>query len=969
MTTAPSTPALRVRFDHFEIDEAEARLTDDGQPVHLAPKPFALLCALVRVPHTLVSKSDLLDLVWGHQFVSESVLKTTISDLRAALHDEPKKPRFIETVSRRGYRFIGAVEDAAPPARAPLPDAAPASVPASGVAAIGRAGVLKQLRTAWDLAVSGRRQLVWISGEAGVGKSTVIERFIGEVGEASFAHGQCVEQYGQGEPHLAILEALTALCRRDPSLVELIRAVAPTWLFQLPWLSSAAEREALRRELAGASQARMLREMGELLDRTTEQRPLLLVTEDMHWSDHATVQLMDYLARRRSGARFMWLASFRLTELIAAEHPLAIVRHELRLHGLGKEIVLDHFSEEEVGEYVRARVPSLAADTALVRALHERTEGLPLFVAGVLDDLVAHLDGDADPRARLAAMSLPETLSGVIERYIDELPAEQRRLLDAASVCGVQFRVPTVAAVLEMDPLATADACAELGRRHRWLRDVPVATQSPAADGAYAFRHALYREVLYKRIGRLARVELHRKVALTLERERAQGAKVGAAELASHFDLAREPGSALRCYAEAAEAALLHFSPAHTLSLTQRALELLASVAHDPARSAIEVTLCALRGTAAMQVLGFSSVELQESFERALERLDEVPGHPLRALFLSVLGMARHIRGEPGEAAAIARRSEALWQATADDAALVCACMLNGILERDAGRTTAAREWLERGIAAVQALDATTSPAVFAADAGVMLLGMLALALHDAGLVDEASARVRAASERALALGQPAPRQAAWWFEGLLGVRAGEPERVADAAARLQTMHDEEYDAPEGKAAALWFGGWAQAQLGHPREGHRLIRQGHDEVTRIGMRAFGGETLGYAAEALLLAGDAAGARREIDEAVVAAQATGDRSALPRLWMIEARIERALGDPQRARVSLERAIAEASQQEAAWLELLARSALCERDDATRDERAALGALVDRLGEGRDTPAFAHAAALLGRPVPA
>jgi len=214
-----------------------------------------------------------------------------------------------------------------------------------------------------------------------------------------------------------------------------------------------------------------------------------------------------------------------------------------------------------------------------------------------------------------------------------------------------------------------------------------------------------------------------------------------------------------------------------------------------------------------------------------------------------------------------------------------------------------------------------------------------------------------------------APRQAAWWFEGLLVVRAGEPERVADAAARLQTMHDEEYDAPEGKAAALWFGGWAQAQLGHPREGHRLIRQGHDEVTRIGMRAFGGETLGYAAEALLLAGDAAGARREIDEAVVAAQATGDRSALPRLWMIEARIERALGDPQRARVSLERAIAEASQQEAAWLELLARSALCERDDATRDERAALGALVDRLGEGRDTPAFAHAAALLGRPVPA
>ena len=90
------------------------------------------------------------------------------------------------------------------------------------------------------------------------------------------------------------------LSRRDPSLVDLIRAVAPTWLFQLPWLSSPEEREALRRELSGAGQARMLREMGELLDRYTEQRPLLLVTEDLHWSDPATVQLIDYLARRRS---------------------------------------------------------------------------------------------------------------------------------------------------------------------------------------------------------------------------------------------------------------------------------------------------------------------------------------------------------------------------------------------------------------------------------------------------------------------------------------------------------------------------------------------------------------------------------------------------------------------------------------------------------------------------------------------
>ena len=118
MTTRSSTtaPPLKVRFDRFEIDEPEARLSDGGQPVHLAPKPFALLCALARAPHTLITKSALLDDVWGHQFVSESVLKTSISDLRAALQDDPKQPRYIETVSRRGYRFIGTVSEAAKPA-------------------------------------------------------------------------------------------------------------------------------------------------------------------------------------------------------------------------------------------------------------------------------------------------------------------------------------------------------------------------------------------------------------------------------------------------------------------------------------------------------------------------------------------------------------------------------------------------------------------------------------------------------------------------------------------------------------------------------------------------------------------------------------------------------------------------------------------------------------------------------------
>jgi len=109
-----------LRFDRFELDEADARLTCDGQPVALAPKPFAVLCALARTPRMLITKNALLDAVWGHRFVTESVLKSAISEVRAALGDDPKQPRYIETVSRRGYRFIAITIGGASPGAAAI---------------------------------------------------------------------------------------------------------------------------------------------------------------------------------------------------------------------------------------------------------------------------------------------------------------------------------------------------------------------------------------------------------------------------------------------------------------------------------------------------------------------------------------------------------------------------------------------------------------------------------------------------------------------------------------------------------------------------------------------------------------------------------------------------------------------------------------------------------------------------------
>ena len=186
---------LHLRFDAFDLDEADARLKRDGKPVALTPKAFGVLCALARQPGTLVTKNVLLDLVWGHQHVSESVLKTTVSQLRAALADDPSNPRYIETASRLGYRFIakmGPYPAFSQVGAKPTEKTAPIHLETASdpTVFIGRKTPFARLQEAWRRASAGQRQLVWVAGDAGVGKSTLLEVFTRASGAVAIAQGR-----------------------------------------------------------------------------------------------------------------------------------------------------------------------------------------------------------------------------------------------------------------------------------------------------------------------------------------------------------------------------------------------------------------------------------------------------------------------------------------------------------------------------------------------------------------------------------------------------------------------------------------------------------------------------------------------------------------------------------------------------------------------------------------------------------
>ena len=314
-----------------------------------------------------------------------------------------------------------------------------------------------------------------VSGEPGLGKTTLVRAFQDELSLTPYvwtALGRCIEHYGAGEAYLPLLDALTQLQTEQQRsvLVPLLQQHAPTWLAQLPSLISEEQRQ-LVSIAPTATRERMLREFAHLIETLTAQAPLVVILEDLHWSDPSTLDLLVALAQRRGPARLLLIGTYRPEAIYVDNHPFRSIVQELHAHRLCTELALAPLAETELQAYLTTHFPQNTFPTELARVLQARTEGNPLFLTNLLETFVSRGIFERRNGAWMLTQPLftlaketPESFRLLLERQIERLTGEEQQTLTAASLVGHEFSAATVAAALGKEVITVEARCESLAK-------------------------------------------------------------------------------------------------------------------------------------------------------------------------------------------------------------------------------------------------------------------------------------------------------------------------------------------------------------------------------------------------------------------------------------------------------------------------------------------------------------------------
>jgi predicted ATPase len=720
----------------------------------------------------------------------------------------------------------------------------------------------------------------------------------------------------------------------------------------------------------------MLREMAEAVEVVTAERLLMLVLEDLHWSDHATLEWLAYVARRRDRARLLILATYRPVEVIGHGRPLRTMLTELRRHDQCNEQALSYLSETEVTAYLRHRFGSAQAmPSALTQALHQRTNGNPLFLVSVADDLDLQTAlanggeaGGMDAGASTVAQTLPSNLKQLIEDDVEQLDPDAQALLEAASVAGRTFAIASVAAgAAQADDLIETQ-CATWARQGRFIETADQETwQDGTVTACYRFVHDLYHEVIYGQVSAGRRVRLHRQIGMRKEVGYAAQAWERAAELAMHFAQGQDGERAVQYSYIAADNAMQRHAYHEAITHLTQGLSWLTTLPETPDRLQQELDFHIKLGAALRITKGNAAAEVERAYARARELCRQLEN--ATQLLPVLVGLILYYQGREQLQTAyqLAEQLLHLTHTQHEPALLIVAHYFLGMVLFLLGEPALAQTHHTQGLATYTPQEQRALELRFDLDFGVTSLSHLACEVWQLGYPDQAMQHSQAALTLAQEVAHPYCQALALaWAAVFHQFRRDTPEAHERAVAAINLGTEQGF--------ALWVArgtvihGWALAAQGQIAQGMAEMRQGLDAELATGATLWQLYYQGLLAAAYGESGQLDEARRLLGEALAVMDTTEVRFFSAELLRLQGvlLLKQATPDAPQAEIFFCQAISVARTQQAKSWELRATTSLAHlwQSQGKRQEAyELLQPVYEWFTEGFDTVDLKEAKGLL------
>lgn len=779
-------------FCDFSVDREAGTLLRLGEPVAIRRKLWDALCLLIDRRGTLVSTDDLRAAIWHGVAVSEGSVTNLIYELRRALDDPALKPACIETVAGRGFRFIAAVEEAAPIH--------------TGQTFVGRQQELQKLVDLWPQVIRAERQLVVVSGEAGIGKTQFIQRFLQSI-EAQ-AHdtprvlvGRCVAREGGAEAYLPVFDLLDSWNQAEKAagsaaLGELLGEHAPRWARQIAW--AAAGDVASLLAATEARPERMMREISAVFEAAAAQRPLVLVFEDMHWADQATIDLLLFLAARALPSRLLLICSYRHAEAMVGDQPT------LRLRRAARErltlLDLEPLSRDEVRRGLEAY---FGDSTGVVDLLLDTTMrlsgGNPLFVQALsrllVDQQVVERHGSswsivAAPHPTDFGMS--SEIEALVSQQLDLLSDADRQLLDAAAVAGEEFDAATVGMALGQDVESVDTELRKLTLHASLVREVSVSTWPDGTTaGRFRFRHALYRDALCRSLPSTRRARLHRQIGSALERGFAAAPQSVVAALAEHFEAGGDHLRAAEYLEQAALQMIARSAIREAGGFFRRALDHVLLLPAETKRWEREVRVRTGYGLSVGLADGMEAPAIRENYEEIGRLRHRITDPDVLFPTLRVFWVFELLRFGYPQMAALSQQLRSVADASGSLAYRSLAASMTGTTYCFLGELAQARHCFEESLGLCDDPTILPKPTAWLVDPRVETRCMLAWVLWLMGSPEASRRRLAEAQQLAADGRHESTRGLQLWFRSSLAQLDSDVRTTRAAADQLESLANE----------------------------------------------------------------------------------------------------------------------------------------------------------------------------------